>query len=140
MKRSTIALTTAAAVVVLGGAAVGGYALTTSPEPTATPAAVSTETPAPSESATPEATPSAEPVATSTPAPTYTEAESDFLYGARQVVNGYVVKTDAELLDAGYALCESLTEGADPTTISPFPELPAGAAGSYVGVAESYLC
>lgn len=139
--------TTAALVGVLALAAVGGgtaYALN-QPEPVETPAAVSTETPAPEPTEpvptaepTPEAT---EPVATPTPEPTYTEAESDFLYGAHQVVAGYVALDDSQLLDYGHAICADLAAGTligDAT--SGISELPLGADSSYVGVAKAYLC
>lgn len=116
--------TTAAIAGVLALGAIGGtaYALN-QPEPTETPAAVSTETPAPEN--TVEPTPSAEPTPeattpVATPEPTYSAAEQSYIDLLKQeaAVDG-LYPTSSEVLAWGTYSCEQFAAGVDPADINP---------------------
>lgn len=106
------------AVVVVCGDIWGVRALTNDePETAYTGAYEPAITETPEASTEPVETPTVEPSEapeTVEPTPTveYTEAESEYLYGAHQVLSYRQIDLpDAELLTAGYAICDALEAG-----------------------------
>lgn len=103
------------AVVLVGGGIWAATTLPASDEGTVTAVEETqapTEAPDPVETATVEPDETVEPAPEETVTPEYSEAESEYLYGAHQVLSYRQIDLpDAELLTAGYAICDALEAG-----------------------------
>lgn len=106
MKKPALIATIATGVVLVGGGAWGATMLAADDEPAGVEAVHVSDAP----SATPEPTPTLEPTpeVTETAEPELSADESEFIYGARQKVAGYVEITDPDLLAAGYDICAEM--------------------------------
>ncbi|WP_345438441.1 hypothetical protein [Microbacterium gilvum] len=144
MKKSAWITAATAAVVVAGG--VGAYALTSQDEP-APVETVAVETTAPTVEPTPTTeptgtpTPTVEPTPEPTPEATYSESESAYLAAADESLRGWqIVKTDQELMEAGWYVCEDLANGGHVNTTTPLAEGGTVANSNLARIADEYLC
>ncbi|MGK9222076.1 MULTISPECIES: hypothetical protein [unclassified Microbacterium] len=146
MKRATLATTLTAAAVLVGGGAIGAYALSTQDTPAPAETIVATETPAP------EATPTAAPTPTETsgpvevtptPQPTADAADTRqfFIDWATPYYASLGVDlTEEQIVTAGTYVCDQLAAGVSQFDIMPLEGLDDAPNQAFTASAKAYFC
>ncbi|MGX9346651.1 hypothetical protein [Microbacterium sp. KNMS] len=121
MKRATLATTITAAAVLVGGGAIGAYALSTQDSPAPVETIAATETPAPD--ATPSAVPTAEPTPTGTPtpspSPTHSAGEEGLILMTQTRDLANLELSADEILEQAQIVCAARAQG-DYDTVASF--------------------